>query len=116
MAKKTLPEEVEQSPAGWALDNAIEEESNWDNESALKNQENRNKIWVMKTIGYIVPCVIIVLSLLFIASFISWSLHFLLPEYFHWLEEYQLSKIQSIIFSGAMGAIVSSYIKNHISS
>lgn len=111
---KSLPSEVEENPA-WASVAAEKEEASWDNESALKEQEKLNKIWLTKTIGLIVPCVVIIFSLLFIFSFVSWSLHFLLPEYFHWLKEYQLSKIQSIIFSGAMGAIVSSYIRKHVS-
>lgn len=111
---KELPSNIEESPA-WASDKeAREEEKSWIDEDKLKGQRNKNKIGFLKAVGWIAPVVMIILSLVFIASFVSWSLHFLLPKCYQWLEPEQLSKIQSIIFSGAMGAIVSSYLKKQI--
>lgn len=111
---KELPSSVEDSP-DWASDSqAREEEQSWPDEGKLKGAKQENKIAFIKTIGFITPIVMWIFTSVFLVSFVSWSLHFLLPDYCHWLTEDQLSKIQSIIFSGAMGAIVSSYLKKQM--
>jgi hypothetical protein len=115
MANNHASSPIEEEIPSWVDSDrpATEEEKNWDDEGALTTQKNRNKMGLIKTIGRISPVFVIVFSLIFIASFISWSWHFIMPEYYQWLTSEQLSKIQSIIFSGSMGAIVSSYLRNN---
>lgn len=108
---KELPSSIEESPA-WASDiNALKEEKNWPDLDKLKAE---NKFWLVRVIGWIAPVAMVIFSLVFVAFFVSWSLHYLLPECWQWLKDEQLSKIQSVIFSGAIGAIVSSYVKKQI--
>ena len=42
----------------------------------------------------------VVLTLIFVASIVSWTWHYLTPADWHWLTADQLSRIQSVIFSG----------------
>lgn len=116
MNDKALPKRVEDNPQ-WAANGAAKEESdNWDKEDTLRGQERSNQIRLLWCLGYIVPIIVGLLSLLFVIAFTSWTLHYILHADYHWLTPEQLSKIQSIIFSGAMGAIVSGYLKSQISN
>jgi len=54
----------------------------------------------------------IVFTALFVAAVVVWAVHFLTP--LCWLSEEQLSKLQSIIFSGSLGAVVSTYLQKHL--
>jgi hypothetical protein len=93
---------------------AIEEESNWENEKKLKNQRNTNDMLWLKFYGWLVICLTAVFSLLFSASLISWSWHYLVSAQYHWLTPEQLSKIQSVIFSGSLGAIVTTIVRRQL--
>jgi hypothetical protein len=111
---KELPSNIEESP-DWASDNkAKEEEENWSDEKKLTEQKNKNRIGFLKSVGWMAPAAMIMLSLVFMAFFVSWSWHFLATAPYQWLTPEQLSKIQSIIFSGAMGAIISLYLNKQI--
>jgi len=48
----------------------------------------------------------------FVASMGVWLFHFLTP--WGWLTELQLSKIQTVVFSGSLGALVSAFAQKHI--
>lgn len=54
-------------------------------------------------------------AILFIGSLGSWAAHYLLPVKYHWLTVDQLSKIQSILFSGSIGGVVSLIAQKQIS-
>ncbi len=108
------PTEIpEQSPA-WA-DNAraVKEEKNWPDENALQGIKRRNDIWWHTAYGVVVVVVMVVLVALFIASLSIWVWHHITPYQF--LTPEQLSKIQSVIFSGRLGAIVSGYMQKQLS-
>jgi hypothetical protein len=51
---------------------------------------------------------------MFALSLIVWSWHYLAPACVTWLTAEQLSKIQSVIFSGSLGAIVTSILKKQL--
>ena len=94
---------------------ASNEEKNWDNEHKLKGQRQSNDLLWLKSYGLLVVVTTITFTLLFLASLVIWALHFLLPEANAWLSADQLSKIQSIIFSGSLGAIVSGVLQKQLS-
>jgi hypothetical protein len=90
-----------------------DEERFWANEKKLTGLVGTNRIRALTVFGWIVPYLMILFAVLFGVSVSTWALHFLLPTKWHWLNAEQLSKIQSIIFSGALGGIVASYIKTN---
>ena len=83
------------------------EEANWDKEGKLRGQEEKNKLLWLKAYGFMVFVFLIFFSLLFIGALGSWAVHHLLPSSFHWLDADQLTTIQSILFSGSVGGVVS---------
>lgn len=84
----------------------------WGDDNALKGLQLQNQGRLLWTWGWIVPGLMIVFTLLFAASILVWSWHYLTPCGF--LTPEQLSKIQSVIFSGSLGAIVSSYFQKKL--
>lgn len=82
------------------------EERNWDKEGKLRGQEENNHLLWLKAYGRLVALFLIFFALLFLGSLGSWAAHYLLPEKFHWLTLDQLSKIQSVLFSGSIGGVV----------
>lgn len=100
------------SPPKWVDDEAAEQENeSWLNyDELVGNQKKANEFWEIRIFGWAVRLFMAVFALLFLSSVIIWSLHLLTPVC--WLEPDQLSKIQSIIFSGSLGAIVSQYFRS----
>ena len=47
-------------------------------------------------------------------ALVSWALHYLLNDSLHWLTPEQLSKIQSILFSGSVGGVVSLVLQKQL--
>lgn len=88
------------------------EEKLWSSEEKLKGVKDRNDIWWHTCYGIVVVVVMIVLVLIFLASLVVWVIHHITPYQF--LTPDQLSKIQSVIFSGSLGAIVSSYMQKQL--
>lgn len=116
MSETTLPPlpevKVEETPP-WA-ENALaaKEEKNWPDEDALTGVKRRNDIWWHTCYGIVVVFVMVFLVLIFLASLGVWVFHHITPWQF--LTPEQLSKIQSVIFSGSLGAIVSSYMQKQL--
>ena len=109
------PADIETS-LPWASDaQARGEEKNWPDEEALKGQQSRNDMLALKVIGWVTVVLIVFFALVFLGSLSAWLWHQLGPTCRHWLTDAQLSNIQSVIFSGAIGAIVSGYVQRHIS-
>lgn len=109
----------------WADERAVEEVRKWPDETALRGQKTRNQLWALQLAGYLVPGLMIALFVSFVAALGIWVWHFLTPEAcvtvkdgppdcYHWLTADQLSRIQSVIFSGALGAIVSRLAQKHL--
>ena len=108
------PEGSDSNPA-WARDKRSEKEvKNWADEDALRGVERRNQKWVLLVLGFIVPIFMILFALIFGFAIAIWAIHYFIPESCHWLSPDQLAKIQSVIFSGSLGAIVSAYAQNRI--
>lgn len=111
---KELPKEPALEEPDWADTSlAIEEEERWDKENELRGQERTNKLWVLKVFGWLVPIMMVIFSILFIVCLTFWTWHLLTPDNWHWLSDEQSNKIQSVIFSGSIGALVSAYIQKN---
>lgn len=97
---------------GWVDQSLAEaEEKNWpDLEKVLKE----NDVAWAKAYGKIVLVFTVVFSSIFVLSLAAWSAHYILPKSWLWLSDDQLSKIQSVLFSGGMGAIISSIIRKQM--
>lgn len=97
---------------GWADQSLAEkEERNW---GELDKALEKNDINWAKAYGIIIIVFAVTFSLIFLGSLVVWSLHYLLPERCLWLSAEQLSKTQSVLFSGGMGAVISSMLKKQI--
>jgi hypothetical protein len=95
-------------------DKAQSEEKNWPNEALLKQQKHANDLLWLKCYGWLVVGLTFLFCILFVSSLCAWSWHYLAPAAYHWLTADQLSKIQSVVFSGSLGAIVTSILKKQI--
>lgn len=102
----------------WADQDSLakEESERFGELGELQKQRVANNVAWLKTYGIVVMIMTIVFTTIFGVSLIVWSLHYILPEKCLWLTAEQLSKIQSVLFSGGMGAIVSSIIKKQLDS
>lgn len=100
-------------PTGTWIDqsSAESEEKNWPSLDDVHENNDRN--WLV-FYGWIVICVAAIFTFIFLSSLVVWALHYILPKSSLWLEPVQLSKIQSILFSGGMGAVISSLIKRQM--
>jgi prophage regulatory protein len=104
-----------ESPPAWAKDTrAIAEEINWKNEGKLRGQREKNDLLWLKVYGGLLVFLTVVFTMLFVASLGIWAGHHLMPVYYAWLNESQLSKIQSIIFSGSIGGVVATILQKQL--
>lgn len=97
----------------------------WADDSAAKSEERmwgeldktrvKNDVIWLRVYGWVLVALTVTFAVLFIASVVSWSWHYLCPTNWHWLDADQLSKVQSVIFSGGLGAILSSVVQKQIS-
>ena len=116
MASKPVPPPDSGEPPSWANDLlAKAEEKNWDKEGKLRGQKEKNDLLWLKAYGIVIIALMIVFALLFLGSIIAWAWHYVMPEYWGWLSPEQLSKIQSVIFSGSLGGIVSLIAQKQLS-
>jgi hypothetical protein len=102
---------VEEAPR-WADGLARKEERLWPDEEMLKGVKNRNDIWWHTAYGVVVIVLMVFVVLVFMASLGVWVWHQITPHQF--LTPDQLGKIQSVIFSGSLGAIVSGYLQKQL--
>lgn len=105
------PPEIGASPK-WADSMAIAEERKWNDLDKVRNANDVRWLWVY---GNIVVILTAVFAMLFIASLVTWAWHYLAPPSCGWLTPEQLSKVQSVLFSGGMGAVLSSIVQRQIS-
>lgn len=96
------------APPDWAGDsNAEAEEKHWGNEEKLLDAKTWADILWARAYGAVMIAILVVFAILFLGSLVSWSLHYILPNKYLWLSVEQLSKIQSVVFSGSLGGMVS---------
>lgn len=91
------------------------EEKNWDKEGKLRGQEEKNHLIWLRVYGWVVVAFLVVFAFLFLGSLGSWAAHYLLPTCWHWLSADQLSKIQSVLFSGSIGGVISLVAQKQLS-
>ena len=107
------PSESWDESTEWYYDSvATDENKQWPDEKALKGTKDENTIILLRNSGKIAVCMMWFFALVFISSMGVWLFHFLTP--WGWLNEFQLSKIQTVIFSGSLGALVSAFAQKHI--
>ncbi|MGB0660974.1 MAG: hypothetical protein ACPGNV_12450 [Mangrovicoccus sp.] len=103
-------------PGRWAQDESARRENrDWADERKLREAKTSAEILWAKSYGWAMIAFLAVFSLLFLGSLSAWSLHYLLPVKFHWLSSDQLSKVQSVIFSGSLGGVVSFVAQKQLS-
>ena len=88
-------------------DQAVQEEAERANETALK----RNNRFIRHS-GRIGVGLMWFFAAALVATMGVWLVHFLTP--WTWLDADQLSKIQTVIFSGSLSAIVATFFQRHI--
>jgi hypothetical protein len=109
-----VPPPEEPSPSfPWSDLDAKREERDWANESLLNGQKTANEVSLLWVYGKLLIVFMFFFVLLFLGSLASWTLHYLLPISYHWLTAEQLSKIQSVLFSGSIGGVVSLVAQRH---
>lgn len=106
-----IPEPDLQSTPLWAANNGAKEEKYWD--ELDKVREKNDIIW-LTVYGKILVAITTIFAGLFLVSLCFWAYHHLAPKCWTWLTPDQLSKVQSVLFSGGMGAIVSSVVQKQI--
>lgn len=106
--RKRMPENISW---GQSAEQAKKENNEWADleKIKLKNDES----WLRKY-GLLLNIFTITFSLLFLIALLIWSWHYLMPENLRWLNVENLGKIQSVLFSGSMGAIISGIIKSQV--
>jgi len=103
------PPDLSAAPKWLQDQKAQKEEANWDNEDALRGQRVKNDLLWLKCYGWVVVAITLAFAGLFLIGLVSWAAHYLSADKYHWLTGDQLSKIQSVLFSGGMGAVSYSY-------
>ncbi len=88
---------------------AKEEQKQWPDLDEIK--QANDKRWLI-VYGWVLVALTIVFAVVFLGAFVVWAWHYL--TCWTWLEEHQLSKIQSILFSGGMGAVVTSIVRTQM--
>lgn len=100
----------------WASGKARKEEQEWDELDQVKKQ---NDVLWLKDYGKILIYLTRTFALIFIWALLVWTWHQIGPADFwgiktQWLSPEQLSKIQSILFSGGMGAVISGIVRTQV--
>jgi len=99
------------SPLPWAARQAQQELKTWGEDSFERIRRANDERW-LRAYGWIVLVLTVVFSSAFALAFLVWGLHY--TTTWVWLEDWQLDKIQSVLFSGGMGAIVSGIIRTQL--
>lgn len=97
----------------WAdgLGPATKEEKGW---SELDKVRQTNDHRWLRAYGWIAVIFTISFAFLFLASLFVIAWHYLAADWLTWLRPEQISKLQSLLFSGGMGAILSAAAKKQI--
>lgn len=107
MSTEVPPPDSPETP-GWVGDpKAKLEQKFWGNDEKLQSAKTMADVLWVWAYAAVVILFLFVFSVLFLGSLASWAAHYLLPSNFHWLSGEQLSKIQSVLFSGSIGGVVS---------
>lgn len=98
----------------WKTDSAARSEaSRWPDQAALQGTKDVNTLNLLRHSGRLAVALMWVFAGAYVASMGVWLVHFLTP--YGWLAPEQLSKIQTVIFLGSLGAVVTVFVQKHIS-
>lgn len=97
----------------WETDRvATNEDLEWPDQAALEGTRAISVLRFIQHSGWIGVGLMWFFAFVFVASMSIWLWHFLTP--WEWLADEQLSKIQTVIFSGSLGAVVTTFAQKHI--
>jgi hypothetical protein len=116
-----LPQPIPQPPEDWSKDEPWRDDSLADFETEsdpldaqLAEQEKRNRLAFRKHFARLAIVSMYIIWIVLILGALSWLWNYLTPWKF--LSDSQLDKVQSIVFSGMMGAFASAWARRHIES
>lgn len=110
---ETTPIEQHDSRTPWASDDKAKKEvRDWERLDEIEDGNHKHRLAVIKHFGWIQVSLMWLFSLGFAAALIVWLWHFITP--WKWLEESQLSTIQSVILSGGIGSFVTAMAQKNI--
>ena len=81
-------------------------------EQDIDNQKSENRVFFLKWVRWIMPVLFTFFILIFCSSVLVWAIHYLTS--YSWLKPEQLDKIESVIFSGSIGAVVGISFKTYL--
>lgn len=87
---------------------SAKEDQRWTELEEIKR--GNDKRW-LQHYGWMVLGLTWAFGILFCAALFVWTWHHLVPACWHWLQEPALHKIQTTLFSGGMGAVVTSVLR-----
>lgn len=97
----------------WARgSNSAKEDRQWDELEEIRR--GNDKRW-LKHYGWMVICLAWTFVFLLGAALVVWAVHHLAPASWHWLQEPALHKIQTTLFSGSLGAVVTGVLRIQLS-
>jgi len=111
----SLPPEIdvpEELPSWTDFAQAKQEDKNWANEEELRGVLHRNDVRWHKSYGLVVVVLMWFFVALFVWTLVVLSIHYLTSWSF--LTDAQLSRIQSIVFSGTVGSVVTGMLQRRI--
>lgn len=79
----------------------------------IQEAHDSNTLAVIGHAGVIMIVFLWFFSALFVLSIGFWFWHFLMPPSLTWMTDAQLGKIQAVIFSGSMGAILTTLAQRY---
>lgn len=80
-----------------------------DNVTNIKRTESLQKIYGIG-INWIVRSIIVIIIFIFVV--VTW--HHLTPESWHWLDDTDLSKLHSVLFSGAVVSAITMHLNKNL--
>ena len=100
----------------WKTDSAAQSEaSRWPDQAALQGTKDVNTLNLLRHSGRLAVVLMWFIAVAYVVSMGVWLFHFLTPYEWEWLQPEQLSKIQTVIFSGSLGAVVTVFVQKHLS-
>jgi len=88
-----------------------QEDKKWDSLDDIRLSNDSR--W-LRVYGWLLLLLTVMFALAFLTAFLVWGLHYIGKPEWLWLKDHQLDKIQSVLFSGGMGAIVSGIIRSQL--
>lgn len=80
---------------------------------ALKSEHSRKEV-LRNFFLYAASIFIIAGILIMLAIVITWAVHLLAPDEFHWLTQEQISELQKVLSGSLIAVIASDYIKKYL--